>query len=261
MVKLMPEHDYSFNLLTREEITEGSAITGFVEKILPDKKIVRVRLGIGLVADMPFSETTIYPLRYSTKRESAIPSNIWCLLKKRIRVKVIKITPDEIFVSRKQNMQDAFEKLQNITSTKMYITEVIPKTAFGDIGDGIVGKILINNVCRCHIQSVRDYLHRGQSIDVVIMSTDAEQRFNVSYKDACKPYNPDDYKVGMTIVGKIGNWIKVTKVSEYYVNISPQVSGILNINKHMHLDYGTDVECLITGVGDKGLFLELVRVF
>jgi len=260
MEKLMPESSYTFTLLDREQITQGRTVTGFVEKILPDQQIVQVRLGVGLIATMPFSEATMYPLRLKTDRLSAIPTNVLCLFRQTVRVKVVEITEDSIIVSRKANMQQAYEQLKAIKHTRMYILGVIAKTAFGDIGEGVVGKLFINEVCHCHVNDVRDFFSKGQTIDVVLLEPDDEQRFSVSYKQTYKPYCQQDYHVGMTVSGKVMRWIEITTKSKYFVYITPQVSGILTINHHQHIDYGTAVECVVTGVGDKGLFLELSKI-
>lgn len=264
MNEIKPEFHHDFALLTHEEIVEahknGCTVTGFVEKVIADKQVLEVRLGIGLVAILPFAEATIYPLRYSKKKASLLPTNIRCLIKRKIRVKITEVNGDFIAVSRKQNMLEALEYIRNIKRTPMYITNVIPKSVFGDIGEGIVGKIIINEVCRSHIKNVREYLSKGQTIDVVILEADDEQRFNVSYRQAFKPYCQEDYSTGMVVRGRIGDWINITDTSHYYVNIAPQVSGILTIKAHKHLEYGTNVECIVTGTCEKGLYLELAKL-
>lgn len=261
MTEIRPEIRHTFVPLTREEIVSayktGTTVTGFVESISASKSVIEVRLGKGIMGIIPFSEATMYPLRYSKKHKSNVPVNIWCLSMKKVRVKITKISDDEIILSRKQNMLEAYSKLQNMKKSSMHITEVIEKSAFGDIGEGLTGKILINEVCRTHIQHVKQRLSVGQVINVAMLGVDSEKRFAASYRQMFKPFCKEDYPLGMVVTGKIGDWIQVTDASKYYVEITPQVTGILTIYKHYHLDYGTSVECVVTGANDKGLYLEL----
>ena len=263
MTRIRPESQYDFIPLTHKEIVEAyasnSAVTAYVEEIYPDLEVVKVKLGNDITATLPFSEFTIYPLRYSNKYSDNIPTNIRCMYTQKIRVKITYVDGDNVTVSRKQNMQEAYENLLVTQRTPMLITEVIQKTGFGDVGDGITGKILINDVCRTHIRHVKERLSKGEIIDVVILGADAEQRFAVSYKDTFKEYQKEDYPVGTKICGRIGDWIKVGSTSTYYVEVTPQVPAILTIFEHCHLKYGTTVECVVTGANEKGLYLKLAK--
>lgn len=263
MTEIKPEINHQFVPLTREEImeayTSGATVTGFVESIKTSKELVEVLLGNGIMATLPFSEVTMYPLRFSKKRNSTIPTNIRCLSMRKIRVKITEVDGDSITVSRKKNMLEAYNKLLTHKRASMYVTEVIEKSAFGDIGEGVTGKLLINEVCRTHIHHVKERITIGQTIDVVLMDADDEQRFAVSYRQAFKPYNKKDYPIGMVVKAKVGDWIRITDTSCYYVDIAPQVPGIMTIREHKHLEYGCDIECTVTGANDKGLYLELYR--
>lgn len=263
MTDLRPEILHDFVSLTQVELNtayaKGFTITGFVENILPEKEILEVRLGNDIIGILPFSEATMYPLRYSQKYESTIPTNVRCLVKKKVRVKVTKISGDEITLSRKQNMLEAYYKLHNVKNVSMHITQVIEKSAFGDIGEGLAGKILINEVCKTHIHHVNQRLSIGQIIDVVMLGVDSEKRFAVSYKQTFAPFRKEDYPIGTIVTGRIGDWIKVADTSKYFVEVTPQVPAILIINKHHHLEYGTEAECVVTGASDKGLYLELLN--
>lgn len=264
MSKILPEIHHKFRELTIEEVKEayenGDTVTGFVDSISLEKEQVSILFGQDIMATMPFSEATIYPLRYSKRSQSKLPTNIKCLLKRKIRVKISSITADEIIVSRKKNMMEAYNHLQDCRQVSMYVTEVIPRTAFGDIGEGVTGKLFINDVCRNHIHNVGEYISERSTIDVVITGYDDEHRASVSYIKAFKPYCKEDYMVGDIIQVTIGDWIKVADTSAYYVSITPQVAGIMNVNRNLYLDYGSKAECVITGAGNKGLHLDFVKL-
>lgn len=260
MTDIRPEIKHDFVPLTREYIASayatGTTVTGFVERVLPEEKVVEVKLGDDIMGILPFTEVTMYPLRYSRRNKSNIPTNIRCLISKKIRVKITRITGDEITLSRKQNMVEAYYKLLNMKTASMYITEVIEKSAFGDIGEGLTGKILINEVCRTHIRHVKQRLSIGQIIDVAILGIDSEKCFSASYRQTFTPFCKEDYPVGTAITGTVGDWIVVADISKYFMEITPQVAGILIINKHQHLKHGTKMACIVTGANERGLYLE-----
>lgn len=259
--EIKPEIHHVYTPLTHEQIItaykNGYTVTGVVENVLGDEKIVQVRLGDDILAKLPFSEVTIYPLRYSKKVQSDLPTNIRCLMQKKIRVKITKVKDDEIILSRKLNMIEAYFKLLFEKTVMMYITEVIEKSVFGDIGEGLCGKMLINEICRTHIHHAKHRMKIGQTVEVLLTGVDQERRFAVSYRQTFKPFCKEDYPVGMMLTGTVGDWIKVGNTSTYYVEITPQVPAILTIYKRCHLKYGTKVECVVKGANDKGLFVEL----
>ena len=261
MNTIKPEICYDYTPLTLDEVKHahdrGETITGIVESISAETKEIMVKLGKDIMAKIPFDEATIYPLRYSKNAQSSIPSNIYFLLHHKIRAKVTSITQDDIILSRKKNMEEALHEVKKLPVAKMHITDIIPKTAFGDIGEGITGKLFINDVCMCHIRSVRDYFKRGQIIDVAVMNCDSDNQFAVSYKQTFDPYKKEDYKVGEQLICKVGDYIQVAATSKYYANVTPQVRGILFIDQRVHLNYGSEVNCVVTGATDKGLYLEL----
>lgn len=133
MTDIRPEICHDFVPLTRDYVASayatGTTVTGFVERILPEQKVLVVKLGDGIMGILPFTEVTMYPLRYSRRNTSNIPTNIRCLMSKKIRVKITKISGSEIILSRKQNMLEAYDTLLNTKTTSMYITEVIEKSA------------------------------------------------------------------------------------------------------------------------------------
>ena len=264
MSTFMPESYYKFSPMSMEDITSAyerhETVTGFVESIDVENEVLYVRLGSENLASMPFSEVTIYPFRYTKKDSSTLPTNIRCIIHKQIRVKITDINNEVITVSRKQNMQEAHNILLKKDKVSMYITNIIPKTVFGDIGEGINAKIFINEISRTHLKSSREFFKKGQAIDVILLGTDDEMRFIASYKRSFPPYRKEDYTVGMTIRGKVGDWIKICSTSAYYVSITPQVSGIMNIPQRMYLDYGCDVECIVNEATDKGLELAFSKV-
>jgi len=260
MFTIMPEVQHSYKSLCIEEVIEAfennEPITGFVERINANAQVVNVRLGVGVLAYMPFSEVTLYPLRYNKSFSSTIPTNAAQLLNKKIRIRVTSIVDDYITVSRKQNMQLAFQTLVEKQTATMHITEIIEKSVFGDIGDGINGKIYISEVCQTHIKSASEILNLGDIINVVILKPDAQKRLSVSYRQTFPPYVKDDYPKGIIIKGKITDAIEKNNRKFYYVYISPQVSGILCLRNDELFRYGDKIQCTVVDTSDRGLYLK-----
>ncbi len=262
--QFLPEACYKYVPLSLEDVfnayVDKQAITVHVEKLLPEKKIVVVRLNDELVAHMPYSEATIYDLHYSEKNPSPIPTNVFTLTGKNIRVKVIRLNGPFITVSRKANMLQAFENLCQSTKATFHIKSIGRKYAFGDVGAGIIGRVIIDEVCRTHIKSVREYLRKNDIVDVAILTRTPNNYFDLSYKNTCPPYNKKDYEIGMRLVGKVCDHVHNTKKPGYYVRISPQVSGIMNARSGQpFFKYGTMVECYVSNASDQGLHLEFVQ--
>ena len=264
MYKIMPEANYECQNLSMDEIRQayvnGDTITGFVEHILVDSQELIVRLGQDIFACLPFAETTIYPFKYSKKLGPALPTTIRNLLGRIIRAKITNIQSGNILLSRKKNMEEAYHHLCSLKRAKLYITQVISKSVFGDIGEGLVGKMHISEVCKCHIKTPYEFLRPDHTVDVAILSVDNEMHFATSYRQTFAPYKQEDYPIGIKIKCRIGEWVKIADISKYFVSVTPQVAGFLIINKHMYLDYGSEVECKVIDSSDKGLLLDFVRV-
>lgn len=263
--EILPEICYEYNSLSFKDVfnayVKNESVTGHVEKLLPDEEKVVVRLGDNITAYMPYSETTMYPLRYSAKVQSSIPKNIFFLVGQKIRVKVTSVSGTIVTVSRKDNMLAAFEHLCKCKRATFHVSSLEPKYAYGDIGDGIIGRIVIEEVSRTHIKSVKEYLSKSDIVEVSIINHNDDNYFNASYKQACKPYNKADYTVGMTVTGKICDPLSGAKTPGFYVSINPQVSGIINLKAGQPIfKYGTKVECIVTGASDNGLHLKFSKV-
>ncbi len=261
MKKIKPEIYHDYTSLSMQNIQEAmytnSTVTGFVESISAEEKALNVRLGSRIIAKMPYYEATIYPLRYSKKTNTHIPTNVCCLLRQKIRVKVTNICGSTITVSRKKNMREALTKFDKMDIIPAYITGVINRTVFADCGEGIMGVIYINDICKCHIRSAFEYFQQHQSIHAAVLGVDSEGRVNLSYRQTFQAYSPDDYPVGTSIECKVGDYISDSEVPFYFVNVTPQVSGIMHCVTP--LSYGQKVECHVTGATPKGLFLKLTK--
>ena len=259
--QIFPESCYNFKKLSREQVIEakenGDTLTGYVESILGETEELEVTLGDNLSARLPFSEVTIYPLHHTANSNRVYPIQIEILLHKKIRVKVTDVTGDQITLSRKQNMLEAYEHLAKCDSAYFHITNVEQAFAYGDIGDGINARLYIREISRNHIKSVSEEFHRGDKVWVAIISANDKKQFELSYRKMFRPYNPDDYKPGDPVQCKVTVPVD-DMMTGYYTSVTPQVRGIVDTDQV--LQYGDRILCTVNRAAEKGLKLRLVRV-
>lgn len=263
MSQILPESSYKFTELSYEEVKnafeQGQTITGRVVKIIASKSELLVRLGHELFAHLPFSEVTIYPFQYSQNSNRHLPVNICILLNKNIRAKVIEIDDSNIILSRKQNMEQAYNYLTTCSAVMFHVTNTSTFTAYGDIGDGITARLKIRDVCRARIRNISEHIRQGDTKRVIILNSDDEKRFNVSYRKTFKAFQTDDYPEGMAVQGIVNEAVD-DMCSAFFVTISPQVSGIMDVNSwNPELFYGDKVECRVTKTSSKGLHLSFMK--
>lgn len=236
---------------------ENQTVCGTVVSYNNEEEYVTVRLGYELFAKLPYSEVSIYPLKYSTNPEYKLPFQVCSILNKKISAKILLVKGDEIILSRKSNMLEAFEQLKNHTYLRFYVTSVTQSDVFGDVGAGISARIPRCKLCKSRIRSAEEIVCVGSNLLVKAISCDYENiRFTVSYKDTFDNYNPDLYYSGEKITCIVNEVVDDT-VSGYFVNVTPQVVGIVdNLYGMPKLNYGDKIDCIITRATKKGLHLK-----
>lgn len=261
--RILPECCYQFNEMSYEDIktaySKQTTITGYVEEILTDKEEVMVKLGENMYGYIPFSEVTIYPLSYSHSSTRLYPVQIAILYHKNVRVKVSNITKERICLSRKQNMEEAYEHLKDCSTVYFHITSQTASMAFGDIGAGINGFLRIIDVCKARIRNISEYFHKHDMVWMSVLEVDDTKQFSLSYKNTFPPYSPKDFRTGDVYQGRIGEPVDRLH-SGYYIDISPNVNGIMDANSMTPiLRYGDKVECYISKSDAKGLKLKFLK--
>ena len=264
--EILPEGCYKPQNMKKKDVEtaflKGATVIGWVlPNIDEDNKRIFVQLGEGIIATLPFDETTIYPYTYSKSAPHLkIPLQIACLTGKVICAKVISIDNGNIVLSRKQNMQEALEVLKQREFLTFLVSNVRTSLVFGDVGHGIQACIFIHNLCKSHIKSATEICKSGDSIFVKVLSIDELGRFDVSYKDACPPYNPANYKKDDTIAVRITKPVDNT-FSGFFAYVTPQVCGIVDYHSDLPLmRYGDIVECRVSSANANGLRLKFIRM-
>lgn len=263
--KILPEACYNVSNMTFKDVEkafkDNMTVVGYVEAISQTNESLSIRLGDEITASLPFSEATMYPLTYSQNNpEFPFPLQVGCLKEKIVCAKVKSIKGHKITLSRKENMLEALELIKDATTLPFNVTATRTKIVFGDVGQGVQARISVPDLCKARIRSTSEICKKGDSFFVKVMSLDALGRFNVSYKDTFPEYNPDNYTPGEMITGVINEPVD-SKFSGFFVNVAPQVAGILDYQSwHPILHYGDTVECVISSASKKGLHLKLSKV-
>ena len=261
----LPESCYKLENLSFSDVQKAfeanETVVGFVESISSADERLTVRLGDDVIAYLPFDEVTIYQLSYSKNNPGfPFPLQVGCLKEKNICAKVISISNTTITLSRKASMSEAYEAIKGLSKLPFTVTAVRAKTVFGDVGHGIQAKILVSQLCKCRIRSATEVCKVGDSFVVAVLNFDELKRVNVSYKSTFPEYNPDQFTKGEVVVGTINEPID-NSFSGYYVNISPQVAGILDYHTWLPiLNYGDTVECIVSKASPKGLHLKFLKL-
>lgn len=263
--KILPEACYDLTDLSREDVTaafnKNETITGYVEDIQEKNEKLLVKLGHRLYGYLPFSEVTPYTFIYTSKPGRYLPVQIYTLFHKKIRVKVTYVDNATISLSRKANMLEATNYLKENKDAILHITSMLPAVVFGDIGDGVVGRLSIKHISRVRIKSTYDYFSPGENIKVKILEPAQEDYgFFVSHVQAFKKYDPYDYHNSEVVSGIIRDPLD-SKNDAYYVDIAPNVSSIMDVTDNCPpLSYGDKVLCYVKQAGPKGLHLRFLAL-
>ena len=263
--KILPEACYTVGNMSFKDVEkafkDNMTVVGLVEAISQKDENLTIRLGEDVIAYLPFSEATMYNLTYSQNNpEFPFPLQVGCLKEKTICAKVKTIRGHRIILSRKDNMLEVLELIKDATTLPFNVTATRTKIVFGDVGQGVQARISVPDLCKARIRSTSEICKKGDSFFVKVMSLDDLGRFNVSYKDTFPEYNPDNYIPGEMITGVINEPVD-SKFSGFFVNVGPQVAGILDYQSwHPILHYGDTVECVISSASPKGLHLKLSKV-
>lgn len=260
---MLPESCYKFKALSFDEVSEACAqqktITCWVEEILEDEERFLIKLGNNLYGYLPFSEATIYPFRYSSNPSTTLPIQIFSLEKKLVRAKVTSVD-NTITLSRKANMEKAFEYLKKCSKVYFHITSTSGTIAFGDAGDGLTARIHLKDVCRSRIRNISEYFHKGDKLWLANLGADeGDKRFNLSYKKIFPKYNPDSFSPGDAVNCTINEPLDDMHTA-YFVTVSPQVTGIMNCPDWIpDINYGNKVQCYVVRATEKGLKLRFAK--
>lgn len=226
-VYLKPENSYPLRNYTEMDVWDahslGETIQGYLESFDPVKEIFIVRLGQDVFAKMKLEEFSIQPI--SETSVNGIPVDILCRIGQTIRVKVIKAEPNEVWVSRKENMKYYLEKIKQ-SQGKITSGNVYSRAPFGvyiDIGEGLRAFIHKFQMSCVKYDDVRNWVHLGARLQGRIEIVNERNCICLSRKKSYKKV--PDFAIGDELVVKY--YKNLPGDYEAVVEINPAIRGIV----------------------------------
>lgn len=237
-----------------QEIFESNkSVTGLITRLNSKDQLFEVFLGNGLTAFMHFDKSTIYPIY---KSENDLSPNIYELVGKKIRAKIIVLDYDLILLSRKENMLEALDFLKGETFIqKAQITAFSTFSAFFDIGAGIIGRSNARTFANIRFHNVRDVgFKEGDILSVNILNYVEEmQKFDLS-RVATLPSHMELYNSGDSVVCKIYEPMKDSEGIGYFALVDKSFCAVVD-SPEFPLNYGDEIVAYVKKVKPEGLKL------
>lgn len=259
--------------LTQKDIEEayrsGEPLTGKVISYDEVNETVDVYLGNDIIGVLPWSEATIYDFNYYNLTElNDIPRQIIGILYKKVRVKVIGFSNNNIYLSRKKNMLEALQDIIK-NPTQIFDGVVTGKYRYGvfyDIGEGITAFCHMNDFSSTRISNFGTWVSIGEQHRVIINGLNLNDNFkiNCSRKDACSSEKGYDYfKPNQIVRVRISDPVyQGKKITGYFAEVNPRVSGIVDIINESHsLRAGDFVTALIKSVNVEARKVKMKAIF
>lgn len=255
-----PEARYLINSqLTQKDIEEayrsGESLTGKVISYDEVNETVDVYLGNDIIGVLPWSEATIYDFKYCNVSEiSNVPLQIMGILYKKVRVKVVGLSSDKIYLSRKKNM---FEALNYVTQNRTQVFEAVVtgKYRYGvfyDIGEGITAFCHVKEFSLTHITNIGSWVSIGEKHNVVVTVLKLGDNFKISCSrkaaySAEKGY--DYFKPNQIVNVRVSEPVlQGNKITGYFVEVNPRVCGIMDTLENHRFRTGDLAMALIKSV-------------
>lgn len=261
MSKFLPESTYRVDsTMTYAKIVNlhktNTTIVGKVMRINFQDKTFEVDLGGNISGYMSYSDSTIYPIY---KENGSLSINVYSLVGKTILAKIVSVKDNNINLSRKLNMLEAFQTQKH--ETEISCATIIGYSrlcAFVDVGAGILGKIYGKHFAPTIFQTITDVgIPIYTNISVTVLECDtANYRFSLS-RVASLPPIEETIKENTCILCKVFN--ALDDGLGYYVLIDGNICGLLD-SPDIKLKYGDEVFAYVKSLSLKGPRLSLVEV-
>ena len=258
----LPESLYGIDLdMTYKKLSvfyeSKTSITGKVTRLDSENRVLEVLIGRNLIGYIPFYEATIYPIN---KCNGNLSPNIYALVGKTIRAKIINLEIDNIILSRKENMLEALSYIKEQEKIEYAsITGMSRYMAFFDIGAGVLGRCYGKNYTNILYDNIRDIgLDKGDIISVSIISFDQENKnFELSRIDNL-PSAFEVLKRNDVISGTISGPVNDPNQIGYFVDIDHS-DHVGIVDSPDILEKGDKVVCNVKRVTEKGPKLSLMQ--
>lgn len=234
---LKPEAEYKVPTKTTIEylvfaLETGTTVTGVPIDYDDKQKVMIIDLGNGYYGKLPFDEISIEKPKYNDNTNIPVQAK-WLNKKSAIRTKITKIEGEEICLSRRDNLLEVYEYF--LENANIKVDAIVDATAnfgvFFDIGEGLIAFCHYTEMSRTKIYP-KTFLKVGTKVKVVVYENkNSEGQLNCSIKKASL-VNYNEIIRGTKIKVKIGQpIIKNNVLTGYFVEITPSISGIADIEK------------------------------
>lgn len=244
---LKPEAEYHVNSETtlsdiNKAYQECKPITGKVIGYNTADKTLMVFLGNENIGILPWNEATIYQFSYPKRTYEAtnIPIQISAILYKTIRVRVTEINGNTILLSRKKNMLEAARIISSYIGSNFRAT-VIGKYKYGvffDIGEGVTAFCHITEFSETHISDIGSWVSLGERhiVKLIAAYVDGDYKFSCSRKRAYPAkYGYEAFEPDQIVRAKVSCPVYQNgKLSGYFVELNPIVTGIADVRSEIH---------------------------
>ncbi len=207
----------------------------------------------GILGIIPKEEASFYPLKFQNQ--------INLLTKRKIKCEIIETSP--LTLSRKRVTEKRINELLSGEGPvgKIVEAEVVSANTLAlyvDMGDGVSGIIYKGDIISTPFTCPpTDIFPIGSKLFAKIKSVKEDKGFFTLSHRAIFPRN-NNYTRGMHIMGIVRSPIfNGDKIGGYFVEITPAVGGILDVNEGFSLFNGEKIPMVINDVTSKGLRLRL----
>ena len=238
----------------RKAFDEKAAVEGKIEKVV--KGGFEVNLGGDIHAFLPISQSDIQKVDK--------PENLIGLKDKFYIERLYSDNKANVVVNRRKYLEESmnnardkfFETVQIGDTVKGFVKSFTSFGAFIDLG-GFDGLLHINDMSWGHVTRPKDFVKKGQEIDLKVIRLDPEEkRINLSLKHFTEDpwmHFEDNYHVNDIVKGKVtkltdfGAFIELEEGIEGLAHIS-EFSWTKKINKPSDMvKIGDELECMILG--------------
>lgn len=241
-------------------IVEKPIVSAQVDYWSEAKRGVKVHFGDNLEGFIPESECTIEALKF--KNDDDVPVQILYMAGKQVTAQVERYDSqtNTLILSRKASMQEARKLISEGEQIKGRVINVTQRSIFVDCGSGNIGRISSRDFSMTNFENLKDSEYEfGDQISVKVLKI-TDERIVLSKKELYPSYYSmknqfqKGQKVDVIVASKFTDSDKKDNYRySYFVEIEPNVTGMINTNKPLKL--GEVVKAEIVAVKRRGLKL------
>ena len=254
----------------KDSYEKSESLTGKVTDIDVARRVVKVKLAEKVWVDMDWEDSCLETLTYKSKKNPEIPDQVAAILNRKIRCKVKEINGNDVYVSRKLNMEEAWNYIIALPEDYIFDATVVSinrnaTMVFYDIGEGITGFCYYKDFSFTRIR-LNEWCKYGQTHQVRRIHEFDHEHYSArcSRKAACKRDYSDFRKYDIVYV-VVGDQVfdECGAITGYYVEVNPLVRGILDLTESTkRISYGDVVRACVKRVAPekKKMTLSLIHI-